>query len=117
MALSINSKNDLFKMSWQVARMAAEKFGGNARQYFAECLKEGWKLFKKSEESKTPELTVFDKLNTLAIIVMGWPRKYRGFAYSFILDNAERASRFGSKTKFSEKQLAIIDDMYVKYAH
>ncbi len=115
----ITDKSKLFQAAWAVARKAAAKFGGAAREFFADALRKGYAFIKSSaaKVAKPIELTVAAKVSALAGIVITWPRDLRKtFAYSFALDNAERVARFGEKTSFSAKQTQIINDMYVKYA-
>lgn len=112
------SKSEIFAAAWTAARKGAAKFGGSAREFFSESLRMAYAFFKaRAVKPASVETTTASKLDTLATIVLGWPRNLRGtFACRFILDNAERASRFGGKVKFSDKQISIINDMYVKYA-
>lgn len=115
--MTIPAKSKIFTAAWTVARQGATKFGGSARAYFAEALRQAWAFIRKHEVPAAPVgKTAAEKVDLLAAVVMDWSRKCRGsFAYNFIVDNAERVARFGDKTMFSAKQVAIIDEMYAKY--
>ena len=38
---------NVMKRAWEIARQGAEKFGGNAKEYFAEALRMAWAEVKK----------------------------------------------------------------------
>jgi Streptococcus thermophilus bacteriophage Gp111 protein len=41
------NKKGVMKNAWKIARNGAAKFGGNAKEYFAEALKMAWAIAKK----------------------------------------------------------------------
>lgn len=101
-------KRQLFLAAWAYARAK--------NVTFAAGLKAAWAHIKAAavEPEETP---ISDKLDTLAGIVMSWPRKLHDtFAYRFVLDNAQRSAAFGDRLRLSEKQIAIINDLYSKHA-
>lgn len=112
------NKSDLFKAAWAVARKGAQDFGGRASKYFAEALKMGYAYIKaRAAKVAAPVLTAADKINTLALIVLSWPRNLRNtFAFRFIMDNADRVAKYGTSTKFSDRQVEIVNDLYSKHA-
>jgi len=111
-------KSKIFTAAWAVARKGAVKFGGKAREYFSEALKMAYAHLRNLAAKAAPVATsTVNKVHALATIMISWPRHLRGsFAYRFVLDNADRALKFGNDTKFSEKQIAIINDLYSKHA-
>lgn len=115
------TKSMIFKAAWNLARQATAKFGGVARVYFAEALRiahtEAKAFAKQATKVAKVEMTTTDKVNSLATIILSWPRAQRkGFVWSFVADNADRVAKYGNKTMFSEKQAKIINDLYVQYA-
>lgn len=41
------NKSEMFKRAWNAAKIAANHFGGTAKEYFSECLKLVWKVAKR----------------------------------------------------------------------
>lgn len=41
------TKSTLFKNAWTFAKQGAKKFGGSAKEYFAEALKKAWAFLKE----------------------------------------------------------------------
>lgn len=120
----MTSKATLFQAAWSAARQGAAKFGGKTREYFREALKMAHAFFREQDARKAAHATAnaainspISKLSHLAGVVFEWPAKLRGsFAYRFITDNYARLEKYGPTVKFSDKQIAIINDMYAKYA-
>jgi hypothetical protein len=112
------TKSKIFSAAWAVAKQGAAKFGGSARQYFAEALRMAYAaVAARAAKAAAPVMTTAAKINALANILMSWSRPARkSFAWTFVMDNAERVARFGEKTTFSAKQIEIINDLYAKYA-
>lgn len=120
------AKSDFFRAAWGLARKGAAQFGGTARAYIAEALRAAYADMRKIGASfgavtdrvaaPEPALSTADKIMSLADIVSSWSRGARkSFAFRFVMDNAMRVDRFGSKTTFSGKQAAIVDEMFAKY--
>lgn len=116
----MTSKATLFQAAWSAARQGAAKFGGKVREYFREALKLAYAVFRAQDAKKTIRTETSNpaqKLSHLAGVVWEWPANLRNtFAYRFIADNYARLEKFGAAIKFSDKQIAIINDMYAKYA-
>lgn len=122
MTTASNSK--IFTAAWDLARSGASKFGGSARAYFADALRQAYAFIRANSApkastqptAKSADHSTGAKLDSLSTVAAAWPQQLRGsFAYRFITENFERLVRFGPATKFSPKQIQIIDDMFVKY--
>ena len=44
----------IMKRAWRIAKSAVKKFGGKAKQYFAEAMKMAWAEAKRTEEVLVP---------------------------------------------------------------
>lgn len=118
----MTSKSTLFAAAWNAARQGAAKFGGSVRSYFAESLRLAHAFFKSQAAKRAAafakvEKTTAQKVITLGALLMSWSGPARkSFAFRFVMDNAVRVDQYGEKTKFSGKQVEIINDLYAKHA-
>lgn len=49
---AVKMRKEIMERAWYHADMAALEFGGKKSEYFAECLKQAWALYKKEQEKK-----------------------------------------------------------------
>lgn len=94
----------------EIRKAAAEKWNCKVSEIcFAECLR----MAHNGEELATEtELTTAQKLEEIMHIIMVDNNAVTSWEYGFLCDNADRLSKYGEKTFFSEKQAAIIDRCY-----
>jgi hypothetical protein len=77
------SKSDTFKTAWSYARYAAKKFGGKAKEYFAECLKRAYRATEMTLNDAMYEYLSVRKLPWHAALTEGGQRAVDWLAEKF----------------------------------
>lgn len=113
------TKSQIFTAAWTRAKAEASRTGISSKAHFPGALRSIYANVRSGSfapiRTAPAAKTTIEKVDYLAAeldIRIG-----RGtFAWRFIADSSTRVAKYGAATKFSAKQVAVINDLFARYA-
>ncbi|WSG96421.1 hypothetical protein U8P76_05780 [Rhizobium johnstonii] len=82
----------IMRKAWQLAKAGADRFGGKAREYLGEAIRQAWALYRETGAASRPAFTTF-KDAVVKTIIVPVAEKLAEIAIAMVVLRARRFAR------------------------